>query len=262
MELELFLDHKYVEDNDLLCGICKNVMIEPQTILAAAECQHSFCKDCLTTWRAQSNKCPICRVAIQSAFVDLKIKRQLAKLTVKCERYSAGCEATGTLGIGEKLFPTVHALQCLYFPLNCPCCDQVVLRKSMQEHELSCQMFCPFKPFGCQERFSRDKLADHLKTAEKNHLVLTLTSGKVKQFKPADVDNALKCMGVSLAEAENKEDDEKSAAFDARKLTAGDVVDVLTPNKKWEEGVVKEIKEGFIRVYVAEKKGPFGSPSR
>jgi hypothetical protein len=58
IEKPCIIDIKEIEIN--LCPIClENIKKEKKL-----KCNHSFCKNCIKTWKHESNTCPICRSVI------------------------------------------------------------------------------------------------------------------------------------------------------------------------------------------------------
>lgn len=174
MDLELFQDHKYIEENDLSCAICQYVMEDAVCIV---DCQHSFCKKCLTEWRESANICPICRSSIEKFIPDRRAKKQLAVTVVKCKRYKQGCNATGPLGDGGTRFWEKHELVCSLAPAKCRHCKTEIKggENSRAEHESACDqrpIDCPFKSCGCNVQLPEKKLKQHLNRGIEHHYFL------------------------------------------------------------------------------------------
>nr|XP_022914315.1 E3 ubiquitin-protein ligase rnf8-like [Onthophagus taurus] len=47
---------------ELKCAICRELFVKAQTL----NCSHSFCKNCIEQWGEKNNRCPICRVEIET----------------------------------------------------------------------------------------------------------------------------------------------------------------------------------------------------
>eukprot|EP00961_Rhodomonas_salina_P092147 1240140-Rhodomonas_salina.1 len=59
MGVEHFVDE--VEE-ELLCGICQNVMVKPHSCCQSG---HTFCLWCISRWLRSDATCPACREATQ-----------------------------------------------------------------------------------------------------------------------------------------------------------------------------------------------------
>lgn len=53
------LQAKKIDDDDLLCPICSERIIETLT-----SCNHEFCVNCLSNWKKNKNTCPTCRASL------------------------------------------------------------------------------------------------------------------------------------------------------------------------------------------------------
>jgi hypothetical protein len=259
METDQFINPKFLEENDLLCGICKLALVEPHTILATnhEECQHTFCKDCLTQWKQQSSQCPLCRAHINSSFGDLKIKRQLAKLEVKCERASAGCNVQGLLGIGKDYFPLKHEKECGHLVIQCLDCEEKLMRKDMETHRTSCAVDCPFLSFGCVANLSKKKMEAHIRDSDRDHLILVLQAAQKSHLKDEDVNQVLRI----LSPLENAME-EKSVAilevdepWDPYTVKVGDFVEYLDAESQYVEAKVLELNSP-VSVRISSKDSP------
>jgi hypothetical protein len=182
LSLSLFIARDVIEDLDLICGICLNVLTEPATILSddfGSCCQHSFCGNCLSNWRLHSSRCPNCRAEIKSVISDLRIKRYLTNQFVKCPlNETEGCDAFGKLGSGKENWITEHlSKSCPFQIVQCECGEKLK-RKMLDEHKVECPVHgkkdCPFKFFGCQEKLNKLAMERHLASADREHLLLSL----------------------------------------------------------------------------------------
>jgi hypothetical protein len=190
MNNSLFIDLLTLENYDLICGICLHVLEEPTTIMpvgsGAVPCQHSFCASCLQTWKVNSRRCPICQAVIQSTFPDVKVKRILGLQMVRCPKHVEGCQEVGKLGMGKELFFDVHAKECGFVEVKCDC-SEAYLRKDRSVHLKTCpvhlEVYCPFKEFGCNEKFKKSKLEEHLQSSDRQHLLMLIeSSSKVRHI--------------------------------------------------------------------------------
>jgi hypothetical protein len=189
MNTSLFLDPEALHNFDLVCGICLHAIEDPTTILptqfSGAPCQHSFCENCLTTWRKTSRHCPICQAVIHSTFPDIKVKRLLAMQMVRCPKHVLGCQEVGKFGMGKEMFFNLHADTCGFLEIQCEC-TAVYLRKDRVEHYKTCPVHmiveCPFKEFGCVGEVEQGQLVEHLKSSDRQHLLLMVQNTKVGHF--------------------------------------------------------------------------------
>ena len=55
----LFIDHKKFKDieKDIICPICLDILNDP---FLCNKCQNNFCNNCITKWKINNSKCPIC----------------------------------------------------------------------------------------------------------------------------------------------------------------------------------------------------------
>ena len=55
----LLIDHKNFKDieKDIICPICLDILNEP---FLCNKCQNNFCNNCITKWKINNSKCPIC----------------------------------------------------------------------------------------------------------------------------------------------------------------------------------------------------------
>ena len=53
------------------CGIC----LEEKHNEVTNSCNHSFCKDCISSWRSINNSCPLCRSTLDSNIIDIIYKK-------------------------------------------------------------------------------------------------------------------------------------------------------------------------------------------
>lgn len=67
-------------EEEILCYICQNVIIDP---VQCIECQNTFCKDCLKQWNKKSSTCPF-RCKTFETKENKLLKRLLSKLQLKC----------------------------------------------------------------------------------------------------------------------------------------------------------------------------------
>ena len=58
-DCSLLIDHKKFVDieKDIICPICLDILNEP---FLCNKCQNNFCNNCITKWKINNSKCPIC----------------------------------------------------------------------------------------------------------------------------------------------------------------------------------------------------------
>ena len=124
--------------DDYLCGICMDVLQEPQ----ATECcgQH-YCRDCLEkSFRRRKDRrvsnatatkqCPHCRTDNFNHIKYLPLERKIKDLKVYCQNRYKGCVDRVRLGDVKS-----HKQKCGYATVSCPnSCGDQLLRKQRQLH--------------------------------------------------------------------------------------------------------------------------------
>eukprot|EP00475_Leptophrys_vorax_P022839 TRINITY_DN3106_c0_g1_i2.p1 TRINITY_DN3106_c0_g1~~TRINITY_DN3106_c0_g1_i2.p1 ORF type:complete len:341 (+),score=88.08 TRINITY_DN3106_c0_g1_i2:83-1024(+) len=216
INLFVLLSHELVEDLDLVCMICLNLLNDPVTILSDIDgmtCQHSFCGECLKRWQKQSSKCPNCRAQIRTVIGDLRVKRFLANQLVKCPlAETEGCEAIGKLGMKGRdhgNWIDEHTKECPHRIVTCGCHEKMK-RKEIAEHQESvCPVYgkkdCPFKVFGCTERLNKADLEKHIANGDRQHLLLSMAfmqkSVKIDEAEEVNLEVDLKVIQESLIKA-------------------------------------------------------------
>eukprot|EP00299_Pterocystis_sp_00344_P016230 c8143_g1_i1.p1 GENE.c8143_g1_i1~~c8143_g1_i1.p1 ORF type:complete len:497 (+),score=111.32 c8143_g1_i1:40-1530(+) len=83
-------------DPTLVCPLCHDVIEMPTTII---ECQHCFCKECVSNFLATHNACPACRMSadIASLCPANDILTKINSLPTICCYQSRGCQQTPPL---------------------------------------------------------------------------------------------------------------------------------------------------------------------
>lgn len=150
----LFVDK--IED-DLICGICKDVLNEPINL----PCPHIFCQKCLS--KNKENKCPICRLNYTDSPLMLNsyVNQMVCNLKVKCIFYEKGCTWTGIIG-NNKRHLLKHIEECsINRDIICTYCQQKIKIFSQSQHDLSCMMM-PEKCKYCQLETTRGKFFIHM----------------------------------------------------------------------------------------------------
>ena len=126
---------------DAQCSVCLNLACNPCQTQC---CGHTVCAECANTWKLQNDSCHHCRTPSCFWQTDVRIRRQIAGLTIYCAHYSSGCDWRGN----------IHRLQ-KHLNESCPIvvcqnegCTEKVQRKYITEHMTQkCSqrvMRCPF----------------------------------------------------------------------------------------------------------------------
>jgi TNF receptor-associated factor 4 len=122
------------------CPICLLVLREPYQ---ATCCGKSFCKECIESVKATSNKCPTCKTEDFFSYPNLGLQQSLYDFQVSCTHKSKGCEWTGELRELDNHLnsdpPANKSLQgCPYTLIKCPfdCteCVKGVCREDVKSH--------------------------------------------------------------------------------------------------------------------------------
>lgn len=133
-----------VEDEDLVCPICKYVSRDPQQ---SACCGKVFCTVCIARLRRSrscNTKCPNCRQDPVSLFHDKRSNRSISNLQVYCKRKKKGCVWIGVLGEVD-----AHLRTCLHQRVSCGNnCGKRTQRKYLDRHM---QKHCPNRPAQCED---------------------------------------------------------------------------------------------------------------
>ena len=59
--LDLMNNFRELAETQLQCAVCTEVLVEA----TAVSCGHTFCRHCITVWKAKSATCPVCRADIR-----------------------------------------------------------------------------------------------------------------------------------------------------------------------------------------------------
>ncbi|KAI8794325.1 tripartite motif-containing protein 40 [Biomphalaria glabrata] len=120
-----------VPDEELLCGICMNILDKP----LETPCRHVFCTDCIHKAVREQSKCPLCRKKCKKSMLkDVLplVQNLINKLTMKCPNYDNGCITPIKM---EYYYD--HLVKCEYSVVKCQYkeCSAHMLRKEIVEHE-------------------------------------------------------------------------------------------------------------------------------
>jgi hypothetical protein len=154
-----FVNQKPVEDLNIICGICKDIPVDAQTVL---DCLHIFCKRCINDWRQTHEACPCCSTKITLTFKDTRIISFLSKQVVKCPRFDKGCSVTGDFGSKDESkgsFFEYHRKECMLL-----------------------EMGCPFEALGCSVRLERRLMKQHILDSQLKHMCMALQSMNVRHL--------------------------------------------------------------------------------
>ena len=131
-----------VNEDELCCTICSNVMRNPHIITENGDaggkkspCNCVFGSDCITKALAIKMHCPNDRRPVKEAFVKpfALTSRKVEALVVKCHLAPDECAATGQLGKDEA-FWRKHQLKCDFAEVECQFCEETMLRRDMAQH--------------------------------------------------------------------------------------------------------------------------------
>ena len=137
-------------DENLLCPICRVPMVEP----VDTDCDHTFCKDCITEAFKYSNLCPIDRFTLSNTTLNRAhklITNQLDALLVHCpccaspvpramvlnhlDRY---CKEALVRCPGPRCSYTVkrklYGMGCPHYDVSCPDCNMIMQELEMADH--------------------------------------------------------------------------------------------------------------------------------
>lgn len=121
-------------DEELRCQICFGVLQDP---LQALECEHTFCRICITEWRKNSATCPVDRNQLsgnQLKEIPRIVRNLINHLQIYCDFKAKGCQQAVMLEELES-----HKLRCSFNPeilIECPNgCGAFVPKNRLSEHD-------------------------------------------------------------------------------------------------------------------------------
>lgn len=131
-----------VEDYE--CPLCLHVTREPSLTSC---CGQHFCNACICRVISDGKPCPVCKSRKFAIFLDLKQKRRVHLLRVKCLMESRGCSWEGELGrLNNHL--SVSGGDCMYIDVSCSySCGVSMERRYLTAH---CENDCFKRPSVCQ----------------------------------------------------------------------------------------------------------------
>ncbi|XP_049622902.1 E3 ubiquitin-protein ligase NRDP1-like [Suncus etruscus] len=108
-----------VVDEDLICPICRGVLDDP---IQAIDCEHAFCKVCISQRFTQQHTCPVDQSVLifdRICPVPRIMLKMLAKLMISCDNAVYGCRVVTRL---DNL--VAHFRDCEYNPKRPVTCDR------------------------------------------------------------------------------------------------------------------------------------------
>lgn len=119
----------------LVCQICQNIP-HPSHCLETTCCGYIFCESCIKTWTQSNNKCPICRIDINTNIRNIEICnkllcRLLYNIDIKCPN---NCNWQGKWDELKNHYKVCEGLlyECKYKNLGC---KYIGTNKDIIEHE-------------------------------------------------------------------------------------------------------------------------------
>ncbi|XP_031828418.1 E3 ubiquitin-protein ligase NRDP1 elgi isoform X2 [Nomia melanderi] len=120
-------------DQELICPICSGVLEDP---VQAPECEHTFCRTCITEWIKRQAICPLDRTPIASEQLRAApriLRNLLARLCISCDNIMEGCQVIIKF---DSLLS--HLEHCEYKPERPMLCEQgcslVIPRNELKDH--------------------------------------------------------------------------------------------------------------------------------
>lgn len=149
------LDYIKTVDENLVCPICRNPLVEPVT----TTCDHVFCKECFDKAHQIAPICPIDRTRLRPPNHAVSTARivtnQLDALEVKCPNSSEGCETI----LARSMAQNHVDRYCGYSLVGCPesTCKRKVPRKDVHRGCLHWLAICP----DCSENLFEVDMESH-----------------------------------------------------------------------------------------------------
>ncbi|POS87502.1 hypothetical protein EPUL_000674 [Erysiphe pulchra] len=183
-------------DENLICAICQCALINP----VSTRCQHIFCSECLDNALTHSLTCPIDRSVLTRESDMVPVPRIIHNQSMIVNHMSKYCPESLVRCPGintERKCPLLvrrklSSKGCLHFISSCPDCNKSLLQINIPSHrEDSCEarhftcekcgmeilriqrnnheeecleaiIPCIWEEFGCEYRFPRKKLKEHI----------------------------------------------------------------------------------------------------
>ena len=115
----------------LLCGICKNILWDPEK---CEYCKTHFCRFCITFSLLKSKKCPSCINEYKRGNSDYFLLEDLKDIVTNCIFSFNGC--TKTIKYDQI---KLHEEECIYKEKVCEECNSKVLKKYYHTHIIICK---------------------------------------------------------------------------------------------------------------------------
>lgn len=156
---------------ELICSICLEIVREPKF---CGDCQHIFCKDCISKQQAKSKFCPN-RCLYKDQDVNLIFKKLLFKIEFKCIYYKVGCTKIILYEDFDK-----HINNCVWGTYKCssPGCLEKSNLRDMKNHVEVCPLklvLCAF----CSKEILKKYYADHFDECSNKEVVCEYCRKKV-----------------------------------------------------------------------------------
>jgi hypothetical protein len=117
--------------NYLSCGICKNILWEPEK---CEYCKTHFCRFCITFSLLKSKNCPSCVNEYKRGNSDYFLLEDLKDIIINCNYAFNGC----TKAINYDQIKS-HEDECIYKEKDCEECNTKVLKKYYHTHIIICK---------------------------------------------------------------------------------------------------------------------------
>ena len=182
--MNIILDEGVNLEEEIICKICKGIVINPTT---CTECEGFFCKTCIDEFMVTHNRCYSGGEYIEAIPHQIYLKL-IIKHRFTCPNKKNGCDAV------YNYKPMLqHYTNCGYLKMNCKneFCEQYFLKKDIKEHHDECEfrkrtceycnlillncdlvlhyMNCRKKPIscpGCKTKMYQSEYNDHEKVCQ------------------------------------------------------------------------------------------------
>lgn len=171
--IELFLPNTILQH--LRCRLCHGILIEPVD-LKCEDKVYTYCKECLSNYFEQTDKCPVCEskthfngisdniisVSKTPLIINQALDNIIDSLEVKCKFQPAGCTWTGKIkdlyGYEEK----EHLKECKYNIIKCTNeeCKEIVHGNDLESHLTACAF--TIVTCECRKRIMRKEMKIHI----------------------------------------------------------------------------------------------------
>eukprot|EP00299_Pterocystis_sp_00344_P012678 c611_g1_i1.p1 GENE.c611_g1_i1~~c611_g1_i1.p1 ORF type:complete len:616 (+),score=109.36 c611_g1_i1:29-1876(+) len=147
---------------EFICVICLGVLDQP----LALNCEHHFCRACITQYITTRNTCPVCRESIRREDlnpINRSLKNLLNKSTLHCRYQERGCDAIVVLEGMPR-----HESECAFTPSQCSNdgCRETLNRKDLPSHAVLCEWRTVTCVLGCQVLFKFRETESHQRICE------------------------------------------------------------------------------------------------